>query len=161
MAALVINVTSLHACKVYVTPSPGNLALLPPSSFITGQRRLGSYNDKFVSLCRQFSTVLNLIVLSKMWQKKLLVSWIEVLSNNVMKCLCQNKCSVHAPYFMLICQIFVARHPQDQYRSHMETCLWVTSATANAHGNQNQLFPHNSVLQRCAAVSLVYICFPH
>ncbi len=47
--------------------SPGNLdsAVLIPSAFIAGQRSLGSHNDKFVSLFRQFSPVFNSIVLSK------------------------------------------------------------------------------------------------
>ncbi len=36
--------------------SPENLdsAVLIPSAFIAGQRSLGSHNDKFVSLSRQF-----------------------------------------------------------------------------------------------------------
>ncbi len=56
--------------KIYgTTGSPGNLdsaVLIPPAfMFIAGQRSLGSHNDKFLSLFRQFPPVFNSIVLSK------------------------------------------------------------------------------------------------
>ncbi len=51
----------------YSAPSPWNLdsAVLIPSAFIAGQRSLGSHNDNFVSLFRQFFPIFNSIVLSK------------------------------------------------------------------------------------------------
>ncbi len=48
------------------------------------------------------------------------------------------------------CQIFFLHHQHVAW-------LWATSATANVHGNRNQLFSYNGVQQCCAAVLLVYI----
>ena len=55
----------------------------------------------------------------------------------------------------------MVHHQHDQHQSPIQACLRATSSAANVymHGNWNQLFSQNGVLQRCAAALVIYITF--